>query len=79
MGDNFETANGFDPTNPTDASEDADQDGITNLDEFLAGTNPHDTVLASANEDVPLPLWALLLLGATLAKLGVRSPHPSKR
>jgi len=51
MPDNFELANGFDPNNPADADEDADSDGLTNLEEFIAGTLPHnpdtdgDTVL----------------------------------
>ena len=72
MGDNFETQNGFDPLNPNDAALDADNDGVSNLDEFLAGTNPHDTAPDTADEDVPLPLWALALLAATLARLGRR-------
>lgn len=38
--DDFETANGLDPNDPTDASNDADGDGFTNLEEFRQGTNP---------------------------------------
>jgi len=51
MPDDFELANSFDPNNPNDANEDADSDGLTNLEEFIAGTLPHnpdtdgDTVL----------------------------------
>lgn len=33
---------GFDVHDPRDAHEDADGDGFTNLEEYLAGTNPHD-------------------------------------
>lgn len=37
--DNIETAVGLNPADPTDAVEDADQDGIKNIDEYLKGTN----------------------------------------
>ena len=40
MTDAWETANLFNPTNPADAVLDADSDGLSNLKEFLAGTNP---------------------------------------
>lgn len=72
MGDNFETANGFNPLDPNDAGLDADNDGTSNLAEYLAGTNPRDVVIETANEDIPLPLWALVLLTITLGRLGVR-------
>lgn len=72
MGDNFEDQYGFDPLNPSDAALDADHDGVSNLDEFLAGTNPNDIQVAPVDEDVPLPLWALALLAAALARLGRR-------
>ena len=35
----YETANGLNPNNPTDASIDSDGDGKSNFQEFLAGTN----------------------------------------
>jgi len=33
---------GLDPLNPAEANEDPDGDGFTNLQEYLAGTNPND-------------------------------------
>ncbi len=42
MEDDWELANGFNPTRREDAIDDADGDGHTNLQEFLAGTDPHD-------------------------------------
>ncbi len=38
--DNWETVYGLDPTNPGDATSDADDDLLTALDEFWARTNP---------------------------------------
>jgi PKD repeat protein len=49
--DTWETANGLDPTDPTDAAEDPDSDGLDNLDEFLAGTDPN----AFGGPDAPTP------------------------
>lgn len=37
MGDNYERAAGLDPFDPTDAGLDPDGNGLTNLEEFLAG------------------------------------------
>ena len=37
--DDFETANGMDPNDPIDAFEDADGDGLSALEEYLAGTD----------------------------------------
>jgi len=42
MPDEFELANGFNPNDPSDAAKDFDGDGVSNLDEFKAGTNPSD-------------------------------------
>jgi len=42
IGDAWETANGLDPTNSNDALGDLDGDGMSNLAEFMAGTNPND-------------------------------------
>ncbi|PCJ46586.1 MAG: hypothetical protein COA74_13290 [Gammaproteobacteria bacterium] len=40
MTDKFEIQNGFDPNNPYDAILDTDADGLINLGEFFATTNP---------------------------------------
>ena len=39
----FELANGLDPDWPLDAETDLDGDGMTNVNEFVAGTNPNDS------------------------------------
>ena len=41
MPDTYEDANGLDSTNAADAALDADGDGISNLQEYLDGTNPN--------------------------------------
>jgi hypothetical protein len=40
--DSWETQYGFDKNNPADAAEDADDDGLTNLEEYLCATHPRD-------------------------------------
>ena len=42
MPDWWEILNGLDPFDPTDATQDPDGDGVTNRDEYFAGTNPKD-------------------------------------
>ena len=42
MPDDYEIANGFNPLDPSDAGQDADGDGLTNLQEYQLGTNPHN-------------------------------------
>jgi hypothetical protein len=40
MPDGWEITYGLTPDNPSDASGDTDGDGVSNLDEYFAGTNP---------------------------------------
>lgn len=42
MPDDWELTWQFDPFNPADANEDANGDGITNLQHYLDGTNPRE-------------------------------------
>ena len=42
MPDTWETVNSFNPNLASDATTDADSDGLNNRDEFLAGTSPRD-------------------------------------
>ena len=70
MPDNFELIYQLNPLSATDASEDADGDGISNLDEFLASTSPRSSDLAPAAAPssggggglIPL-FWLYALLG----------------
>jgi hypothetical protein len=43
MFDAWETAHGLNPNSAADAALDPDGDGLTNLQEFLAGSDPHNT------------------------------------
>lgn len=75
MPDDWEIDNGLDPLNPADASIDSDNDGTSNLEEYNNGTDPNVSDLGGGDEDeeIPLPLWALALLGALLAGIAGRS------
>ena len=42
MTDGWEVAHGLNPLDPSDAALDPDHDGLTNLQEFRAGTDPHN-------------------------------------
>jgi hypothetical protein len=43
MDDIWEATHGLDPNDPADAIEDPDGDGVSNLGEFRAGTDPQDS------------------------------------
>ena len=49
MPDAWETAHGLNPGSPADASLDSDHDGMTNLQEYLAGTDPQDAASRFTN------------------------------
>jgi len=62
MPDAWETRYGLDPNDPSDATSDQDNDGITALDEFLAGTIPSGSLDIDGNENYDALTDGLLLL-----------------
>ena len=50
--DAFERDHGLDPHVPADAAQDTDRDGASNLEEFLAGTDPRDPLSVLAVERI---------------------------
>ena len=56
MPDAWERAYGLDPNNAADASQDPDHDGLSNLQEYQAGTNPWK---ADSNGDGIPDWWAV--------------------
>ena len=62
MPDSWETKYGLDPNDPSDATSDQDNDGVTALDEFLAGTIPSGSLDIDGNEDYDALTDGLLLL-----------------
>jgi len=59
--DEWELANGMDPTRREDAVEDADEDGHSNLQEFLAGTDPQNPLNALKIEPPQIVLTNMLI------------------
>jgi len=51
MPDGWEVCYGLDPLSPDDAAGDADQDSVTNLDEYLNGTEPCRPVPTKDDDD----------------------------
>jgi hypothetical protein len=62
MPDAWETKYGLDPNDPSDASSDQDNDGVSALDEFLAGTIPPGSLDIDGNEKYDALTDGLLLL-----------------
>ena len=62
MPDEWETRYGLDPNDASDASSDRDNDGVTALDEFLAGTIPSDSIDLDGNDQYDALTDGLLLL-----------------
>ncbi|MCG8669803.1 MAG: hypothetical protein MI867_10360 [Pseudomonadales bacterium] len=60
MGDNYENTYGFNPNDASDAGQDPDNDGKTNLEEFQSQDNPLVSNLVESVH-VPMPLWAMVL------------------
>ena len=66
MPDAWETQFGLDPDSAGDAAQDADLDGLTNLEEYLSGTAPNDPAsrlqlerVTLVNGEVIVEFWAL--------------------
>ena len=62
MPDAWETKYGLDPSDATDAMSDQDNDGVTALDEFLAGTIPSGSLDIDGNAQYDALTDGLLLL-----------------
>jgi len=62
MPDTWETKYGLDPNDPSDAESDQDNDGVTALDEFLAGTIPSGSLDIDGNDQYDALTDGLLLL-----------------
>ena len=62
MPDQWETKYGLDPNDAFDATSDQDNDGVTALDEFLAGTIPSGSLDIDGNENYDALTDGLLLL-----------------
>ena len=62
MPDAWEILYGLDPNDPSDAGSDRDNDGVTALDEFFAGTIPSGSIDLDGNENYDALTDGLLLL-----------------
>ncbi len=62
MPDAWETKYRLDPNDPSDTTSDRDNDGVTALDEFLAGTIPSGSIDLDGNEKYDALTDGLLLL-----------------
>jgi len=68
MPDSWELLYGLDPEDPSDASLDPDEDGISNLYEYKGGTSPTsaDVEPSDAGGEAKTPTWAWLALVAAI-------------
>jgi uncharacterized protein (DUF1800 family) len=57
MPDAWETTHTFNPGSASDATQDADSDGLSNLREYLSGTNPRDSDSDNDGADDGLELY----------------------
>jgi hypothetical protein len=67
MPDDWEIIQGFDPDSSSDADEDPDRDGKTNLEEYLAGTDP--LIKESDGGGDSLPWWLIMIISILLIML----------
>src|SRR5207248_1732539 len=56
MHNSWETTNGFNPRDPSDAAMDADGDGVTNLAEYQAGSDPRNALSVPLLQTAPPPI-----------------------
>jgi hypothetical protein len=76
--DAYETANNFNPLDGSDAQQDADNDGSSNIAEFEAGSDPNDpnstpvTPEISGGGSIGL-LWILFILTLMLMRLRINT------
>lgn len=71
MPDAWELRYGFDPYDPTDAFLDADNDGVTNLGEYLQGTNPLQKESSSSEAIQQLQQNGAYLVSSLLVFVGI--------
>jgi hypothetical protein len=77
--DTYETANNLNPLDGSDAQQDTDNDGSSNITEFEAGTDPNDpnstpeTPETSSGGGSLALSWILLVLTLVLIKRRIRS------
>ena len=70
--DDWEDTNGLNSKDPTDASADGDNDGMTNLQEYKDGKDPQEADKAEAEEaDTTLYLALIMVLIIVIVLLGV--------
>lgn len=70
MPDFWEQLNGFNSLNADDASDDPDEDGLSNIEEYQAGTDPNSH-LQGVNIPI-LPWWALLVFAASFVCIALK-------
>jgi len=56
MHNSWETVNGLDPRNPSDALADADGDGVNNLAEYQGGSDPRNALSVPVLQSAPPPI-----------------------
>ncbi len=54
MHNSWEDVHGLNPSDPSDANEDPDNDGFTNLEEYQSGTDPQDGTSAPVSADLSI-------------------------